>query len=177
MSYPANSDAPAQDQLRAFVERILRMKEEAKAIKDDIREIYAEAKGNGFDKTVLGQIVSYVEKRGQDNAKLLEREALFQLYLEAFDGVGTINAIAHTHENSAASIPPEVAADQGGEDVAAEPDVLPAPEISGSMQLRPAPPFRPYCLHADDLSKCAGQGRKHCFACEKVNADSQGFAA
>ena len=42
------SDSVAKLQLRAFVERILRMKEEAKAINDDIREIYAEAKGNGF---------------------------------------------------------------------------------------------------------------------------------
>ncbi len=50
----------AQDQLRAFgIERISleRMEEEKKAIADDIREIYAEAKGNGFDVKVLRQIV------------------------------------------------------------------------------------------------------------------------
>ena len=92
MAYPSNrqptvsTDSVAQDQIRAFVERILRMKEEAKAINDDIREIYAEAKGNGFDKTVLGQVVAYVEKRGKDRAALMEREALFDLYMEAFDG-------------------------------------------------------------------------------------------
>lgn len=84
-------------QLRAFIERILRMKEEAKAIKDDIREIYAEAKGNGFDKTVLGQVVSYVEKRSKDQNELLEREALFELYLSAFDQSGTVVA-THRHE-------------------------------------------------------------------------------
>lgn len=43
-----SSDSVAQDQLRAFIERIERMEEEKKAIADDIKEIYAEAKGNGF---------------------------------------------------------------------------------------------------------------------------------
>lgn len=92
-----SADSVAQDQIRAFVERILRMKEEAKAINDDIREIYAEAKGNGYDKTVLGQVVSYVEKRAKDNAALLEREALFDLYMAAFDG-GSSHARACARE-------------------------------------------------------------------------------
>lgn len=99
MTFPSNSDAPAQAQIRAFVERILRMKEEAKSIKDDIREIYAEAKGNGFDKTVLGQLVSHVEKRQKDPETLAERSALFDLYLSAFDEAGTVDA-THRHEAS-----------------------------------------------------------------------------
>lgn len=37
--------------------------------------------------------------------------------------------------------------------------------------------LRPYCLHSDDLSKCAGQGRKHCYACLKAHADEEGIAA
>lgn len=106
MAYPSNhdpdgSDGVAQAQLRAFVERILRMKEEARAINEDVREIYAEAKANGYDKTVLGQLVSYVEKREKDPAAHAERSAIFDLYLEAFDGTGTKNAIAHTHEERA----------------------------------------------------------------------------
>lgn len=99
-----STDSVAQDQIRAFVERILRMKEEAKAINDDIREIYAEAKGNGFDKTVLGQVVSFVEKRKKDPATLAERSALFDLYVAALDGgdeddheTGTVVA-THAHE-------------------------------------------------------------------------------
>ena len=90
----------AQDQIKAYVDRILRMKEEAKAINADIREIYAEAKGNGFDKTVLGKLVTYVEKRQTDASAVLETEALFDLYLTAYDGavgkVGTKRA-THTH--------------------------------------------------------------------------------
>jgi len=87
----------APDQLRAFVERIVRLREEVKAINGDIREVYAEAKGNGFDKTALGQVVSHVEKRAADPDKVAERSALFDLYLDAYDGAGTALA-THTHE-------------------------------------------------------------------------------
>lgn len=90
----------AQDQIKAYVDRVLRMKEEAKAINADIREIYAEAKASGFDKTVLGKLVTYVEKRQSDSAAVMETEALFDLYLTAYDGavgkVGTKRA-THTH--------------------------------------------------------------------------------
>lgn len=90
----------AQDQIKAYVDRILRMKEEEKAIKDDIREIYAEAKGNGFDKTILGKLVTYVDKRKTDASAVLEGESLFDLYLTAYDSaagsVGTKRA-THTH--------------------------------------------------------------------------------
>lgn len=93
-------DSVAQDQIKAFVERIMRLREEAKAINGDIREVYAEAKGNGFDKTVLGKVVNYIEKRATSAGELAEGEALFDLYLAAFDGatrVGT-GIATHTHE-------------------------------------------------------------------------------
>ena len=47
----------AKDQLKAFVERVERLEEEKKALADDIREVYAEAKGNGFDVKVLRTII------------------------------------------------------------------------------------------------------------------------
>lgn len=75
-----DTEGVAQDQLRAFVERIERMEEEKKAIVDDIREIYAEAKGNGFDTKVLRMVVKI---RKQDHAERLEQEALLDLYLTA----------------------------------------------------------------------------------------------
>ncbi len=75
-----STDSVAQDQLRAFIERIERMEEEKKAIADDIKEIYAEAKGNGFDTKVLRQIVRI---RKQDAAERLEQEALLDLYMAA----------------------------------------------------------------------------------------------
>lgn len=136
MTYPSNSDSVAQDQIRAFVDRILRLKEEAKAINGDIREVYAEAKGNGFDKTALGKLVNYVEKRNAGAADLAEAEAIFNLYLSAYDGASGTLVATHTHEavtvphgeitqhqqrKSGDAVPIGAAADAnaGGENVAA----------------------------------------------------------
>jgi uncharacterized protein (UPF0335 family) len=83
-----SSDSVAQDQIRAFIERIERMEEEKKAIADDIKEIYAEAKGNGFDTKVLRQIVRI---RKQDHAERMEQEALLELYMAAL-GMATAPA-------------------------------------------------------------------------------------
>ncbi|MEO6396174.1 MAG: DUF2312 domain-containing protein [Devosia sp.] len=75
-----SQEGVAQDQIRAFVERIERMEEEKRAIADDIKEIYAEAKGNGFDTKVLRQVVRV---RKMDRAERMEQEALLDLYLAA----------------------------------------------------------------------------------------------
>ena len=74
------TESVAQDQLRAFVERIERMEEEKRAIADDIKEIYAEAKGNGFDIKVLRQIIRI---RKQDHNERMEQEAILELYMAA----------------------------------------------------------------------------------------------
>jgi uncharacterized protein (UPF0335 family) len=73
-------ESVAQDQLRAFIERIERMEEEKKAIADDIKEIYAEAKGNGFDTKVLRQVIRI---RKLDHAERMEQEAILELYMTA----------------------------------------------------------------------------------------------
>lgn len=93
-----NSDAVAQDQIKAFVDRILRMRQEAKAIADDIREIYAEARGNGFDKTVLGKIVLHVERSATKADQMAEQDALFDLYLSAYLGTPS-RTHAHARED------------------------------------------------------------------------------
>ncbi len=86
MNYRDDSDSNsagtevAQDQLRAFIERIERMEEEKRAISDDIKEIYAEAKGTGFDTVILRRIIRL---RKQDHAERLEQEALLELYMAA----------------------------------------------------------------------------------------------
>ena len=49
----------AKDQLKAFVERIEKLEEEKKAISDDIRDVYAEAKGNGFDVKALRMVIRW----------------------------------------------------------------------------------------------------------------------
>ncbi len=67
-------------QLRSFIERIERMEEEKKAIVDDIKEIYAEAKGTGFDTKIVRIIV---RRRKQDAAERAEQEALLDTYEHA----------------------------------------------------------------------------------------------
>ena len=66
--------------LRAFIERIERLEEEKRTIADDIKEVYAEAKGNGFDAKIMRKIVSI---RRQDNEKRKEEETILDLYLNA----------------------------------------------------------------------------------------------
>jgi uncharacterized protein (UPF0335 family) len=70
----------ARDQLRALIERIERLEEERQALSEDIREVYAEAKANGFDTKTLRQVVRL---RKQDAAERQEQEALLDLYLHA----------------------------------------------------------------------------------------------
>ena len=88
-------------QLRAFVERILRLKEEQDTLAGDIREVYAEAKGSGFDKTAMGQLVAHlrkVEKVGV--AAVEEGQTVFDLYLDAYRRATGTGLATHTHEAS-----------------------------------------------------------------------------
>ena len=70
----------AKDQLRAIIERIERLEEEKKAISDDIRDVYAEAKGNGFDVKALRTIVRL---RKQDAQEREEQETILDTYMQA----------------------------------------------------------------------------------------------
>jgi uncharacterized protein (UPF0335 family) len=69
-----------RDQLKAFVERIERLEEEKKAIADDIRDVYAEAKGSGFEVKALRQIVRL---RKQDVDERKEYETILETYMHA----------------------------------------------------------------------------------------------
>ena len=75
-----NPGGVAADQLRSFIERIERLEEEKKAISDDIKDIYAEAKGNGYDTKAMRAVVRL---RKMDNNERQEMEALLDLYLHA----------------------------------------------------------------------------------------------
>ena len=70
----------AQSQLKTIIERIERLEEDKAAVAADLKEVYAEAKGNGFDTKTLRKVVRY---RKQDRAKVQEEEALLDLYLSA----------------------------------------------------------------------------------------------
>ncbi|MCU0885308.1 MAG: DUF2312 domain-containing protein [Hyphomicrobiales bacterium] len=68
------------DQLKSIVERIERLEEEKKTITDDIKEVYSEAKANGYDVKVLRKVISI---RKRDLRERREEEAILDLYLQA----------------------------------------------------------------------------------------------
>lgn len=70
----------AEGKLRSFIERIERLEEEKAALAADIREIYSEAKGQGFDTKIMRQVVRI---RRLDRAERQEQEAILDLYLTA----------------------------------------------------------------------------------------------
>lgn len=70
----------AADQLKSLVERIERLEEDIKAINDDKKEVYGEAKSNGWDVAVIKKIVAMRRKPAAERA---EEEAILELYLQA----------------------------------------------------------------------------------------------
>jgi uncharacterized protein (UPF0335 family) len=75
-----SSQTVAAGQLRAFIERIERLEEEKKTISDDIKDVYAECKGTGFDVRAVKQLIKI---RKQDKAEREEAEAILDLYMSA----------------------------------------------------------------------------------------------
>jgi uncharacterized protein (UPF0335 family) len=71
---------PAQTQLATIIERLERLAEEAASLRADMKEVFAEAKGNGFDTKIIRKIL---RRRATDAAKLQEEEALIDLYSAA----------------------------------------------------------------------------------------------
>ena len=70
----------AADRLRTLIERIERLEEEKRALADDIKEVFAEAKGTGFDTKVMRQVIRL---RKMESADRQEQEAMLDLYLGA----------------------------------------------------------------------------------------------
>lgn len=83
----AQSQAPAvdttsvaADQLKSFIDRLERLEEEKAGIAGDIKDVYAEASGTGFDAKILRKIISL---RKKDHAERQEEEALLEMYMNA----------------------------------------------------------------------------------------------
>ena len=74
------TESVAGDQLKALIERIERLEEEKASLAGDIREVYAEAKGNGFDTKAMRKIIAM---RKKDFAERREEEAILDLYRQA----------------------------------------------------------------------------------------------
>ena len=73
----------AQGKLKSLIERIERLEEDKAAVAGDLKEVYAEAKGEGFDTKIVRKVVRL---RKTDTAKRQEEEALIELYLSAIGG-------------------------------------------------------------------------------------------
>lgn len=86
-----NSEAGAA-LVKSFVDRILRLKEEQDTIGDDVKDVYAEAKSQGLDKTALGKVVAKIRAERKNPDKYAETEALVELYMGAVEA----EALAHT---------------------------------------------------------------------------------
>ena len=74
----------AQGKLKSLIERIERLEEDKAAVANDLKEVYAEAKGEGFDTKIVRKVVRL---RKQDKAKRQEEEALIDLYISAIGGL------------------------------------------------------------------------------------------
>ena len=83
-AHPDVLNASAQGQLKSIIERVERLEQEKAEVAEQIKEVFAEAKGNGFDVKVLRKIVRI---RKQDRAKRMEEEAILDLYLSALGEV------------------------------------------------------------------------------------------
>lgn len=75
-----DASSVAADQLKSFIERIERLSEEVAGLQADIKDVYAEAGGTGFDKKALRKIIAL---RKKDHAERQEEDAILELYLSA----------------------------------------------------------------------------------------------
>ncbi len=77
---PVDTQSVAADQLKSFIERIERLEEEKAGLAGDIKEVFLEAKGTGFDTKAMRKILSL---RKKDHAERQEEEAILELYMQA----------------------------------------------------------------------------------------------
>jgi uncharacterized protein (UPF0335 family) len=77
-------------QLRGIVERIERLEEEKAQVAEQVKEVYAEAKGNGFDPSIIKAVIRLRKKSAEDRS---EEEAMLDLYLQA---LGMLNGGAES---------------------------------------------------------------------------------
>lgn len=115
----------AQGQLRSIVERIERLEEEKATIADDIKEVYAEAKANGFDVKILRKVVRL---RKVDTAEREEEEALIDLYMHALGMAIDPNVTGSAPASpSGAEAVQDDAEDDAGDVTETDPERQPAP--------------------------------------------------
>ena len=78
----ADTGGVAADRLRSFVERLENLEEEKRAVQEQLKEVFAEAKGEGFDVKILREIIKL---RKQDQDERDEHETLLDVYMRAME--------------------------------------------------------------------------------------------
>lgn len=129
----------APELVKSFTDRILRLREEEDALKSDIRDVYAEAKANGLDKTILGKVVARLRAEAKDGDKLAETEEMVELYLSAYRSPS--RAHTHVHARARAAEPAPGPATEANDPMAREveePAAPPAPAAEAAAA--PEPP-------------------------------------
>lgn len=86
----------ADAKLKSYIDRILRCREAEDLAKDDTKAVYAELAGDGYEKSVVGQVVTFLRKREKDGDKLSEQSAKFDLYLDAYERPSHVHTRAST---------------------------------------------------------------------------------
>lgn len=81
-----NNGGIAGDHLRSFIERIERLEEEKKALAEDLKEVYLEAKSTGFDPKIMRTVIKIRKMEAHDRN---EQEALLDIYMHALEGSTT----------------------------------------------------------------------------------------
>ena len=80
MKAPSSSVDVTSERLKSFIERIERLEEEKKGIADDIKDVFAEAKGTGFDVKIMRQVIRLRKMEANDRQ---EQEELLDVYMRA----------------------------------------------------------------------------------------------
>jgi uncharacterized protein (UPF0335 family) len=191
------SASVADDLLRSFFDRWQRLEEEKRAVSDDLKELFIEAKSQGLDPKVMRTV--FREQVG-DRAALDEFDALCDLYRASLNGSRAGRAGTRTREiidEFPSPVPrpqggdggrpgiPSTDARPGGEQGGQGPDIREGQSVhqsAGEAQARnepgsvePAPAtrvktiadYRPHCL-SPSPSMCAASGLRHCHACAKA---------
>lgn len=79
-------------EVKSIIDRVQRLQEEKRTIEDDIKEVYAEARANGYDVKVLRAVVKHL---GKDQNEVEEFDAIFDLYLQAYNQAGPASSRTH----------------------------------------------------------------------------------
>lgn len=147
--------------LRSLRDRIVRLEEEKKAIAEDIKDVYAEAKGQGLDAKALRQVVKRALETQSDAAKRRETEALTELYLAS---LGMLDGTPLGDAARERALPPEPPSDpdregdDGGGDGSAP---SPAPDAPPQLPTRGG-------LTAEDIAAARQQGAEDCHSGKRI---------